>query len=500
MPDEPPESDLTGDHGGYRAVRAVAAGAVGLLLQFGVLSVAQSIGLFGPDVLGRLASPVGGGTVAGATVFVAAGLVVWPAVFAPFARRLDRGPLVGGLAFGLLLWPVFTVLFAPTGASGADLALYALFGLVAHALYGFGIGVVVALLGPDPDTARRALGQLFAAPSSPASPSGTEPTGMTDDGASDPGARAAAATAGADAASTTADTSTETTTGADTASTTADTSTERTTSAPPGTAGTSGTGGTAAPQGTTEPAAEATTEAANTNTADGSAADTAPSEPEPAGEVEDATEAAPVPGDGIVRPEDLPPLLDFEQALDRIRPHVESGAAADQFELIEHEYERLKRRGAEGRHPIVSDIANHLSGLRERLPRDSPARRWVDSMDNRVSMYLRSGYRPSDTLHLVGVELLGPDGEPTDVTELREQAARIRATVVNGGERSGAVAIVTFRHENGVLLRSVDLSMGYVGAGERKTLDTTVYVPSIASSFEVRAAAPEDGRQFLPEL
>lgn len=477
MVDDPPESDGVSDNRGYRTVRAVAAGAVGLLLQFGVLSVAQSVGLFGPDVLGRLAAPVGGGTVAGVAGFVAGGLVVWPALFGPFARRLDRGPLVGGLAFGLLLWPAFTVLFAPAGASGADLALYSLFGLAAHVLYGFGIGVVVALLGPTPDTARRALGQLFATPSASASAStsGAEPGGTTDEGPSDPGARAAAATAGADAASTTADTGVETTT-----------------SAPPGTADTSGTGGTASPQGTAE--------AASANTADEPATETAPPQPEPAEEAEGATEAAPVPGDGIVRPEDLPPLLDFEQALDRVRPHVDSGPAADQFELIEREYERLKKRGAEGRHPIVSDIANHLSGLRERLPPDSPARRWVDSMDNRVSMYLRSGYRPSDTLHLVGVELLGPDGEPAEVTELREQAARIRATVVNGGERSGAVAIVTFRHENGVLLRSVDLSMGYVGAGERKTLDTTVYVPSIASSFEVRAAAPEDGRQFLPEL
>jgi hypothetical protein len=487
-------SDPSGDHRGYRAVRAVAAGAIGLLLQFGVLSVAGSLGLFTLDSLARL-----GGPVLGAVVFVGAGLAVWPILFGAFARRIDRGPLVAGLAFGLVLWPLFTLLFAPAGAATADLALYALFGLAAHALYGFGIGVVFALLGPTPDTARAALAQLFA--TSDEDSTSRSRTGSADAGndAPDPSTRAAAATAGADAAEGT--TSRDRSRGrrpdpSPNGSTTAGT----TDTGPPGTASTSGSGGATAADTDVEPEPPTTTTAEPDTDADTDM----DVEPEPTAvadsDAESAVSEPPVPADGIVRPEDLPPLLDFEQALSRIRPHLDGGAATEQFALIEREYERLKGRGAEGRHPIVSDMANHLAGLRERLPRDSPARKWVDSMDNRVSMYLRSGHRPSDTLHLVGVQLLDENGDPTEVTELRERAARIRATVVNGGERSGAVAIVTFRHENGVLLRSVDLSMGYIGAGERKTLDTTVYVPSIASSFEVRAAAPEDGRQFLPEL
>jgi hypothetical protein len=490
---ESSRNDRSGDYRGYRAVRAVAAGAIGLLLQFGVLSVAGSLGLFTLDSLARL-----GGPVIGAVVFVGAGLAVWPTLFSAFARRIDRGPLVAGLAFGLVLWPLFTLLFAPAGAATADLALYALFGLAAHALYGFGIGVVFALLGPTPDTARAALAQLFASSEEEStSRSTTDPADAGGD-SPDPSARAAAATAGADAAEGASGPSRNR--GRPDPSPNGSATAGTTDTAPPGTASTSGSGGATAadtdaePEPPTTPATEADT---------GTDTDTS-GEPEPTTvsdtDAEPAVSEPPVPADGVVRPEDLPPLLDFEQALSRIRPHLDGGAAAEQFALIEEEYERLKGRGAEGRHPIVSDMANHLAGLRERLPRDSPARKWVDSMDNRVSMYLRSGHRPSDTLHLVGVQLLDENGDPAEVTDLRERAARIRATVVNGGERSGAVAIVTFRHENGVLLRSVDLSMGYVGAGERKTLDTTVYVPSIAASFEVRAAAPEDGRQFLPEL
>jgi hypothetical protein len=493
---ESDRSDPSGDHRGYLAVRAVAAGAIGLLLQFGVLSVAGSLGLFTLDSLARL-----GGPVLGAVVFVGAGLAVWPTLFGAFARRIDRGPLVAGLAFGLVLWPLFTLLFAPAGAATADLALYALFGLAAHALYGFGIGVVFALLGPTPDTARAALAQLFASTGEESTSGPTAGSADAGTDSPDPSTRAAAATASADAAEGTTSRSRSRSGGRPSPSPNGSTTTGTTDTAPPGTASTSGSGGATAPDTDAEPEPPTAPAAAD---ADADADTDTDTEPEPTAlggsDAESAVSGPPVPGDGIVRPEDLPPLLDFEQALSRIRPHLDSGAAAEQFALIEDEYERLKGRGAEGRHPIVSDMANHLAGLRERLPRDSPARKWVDSMDNRVSMYLRSGHRPSDTLHLVGVQLLDGNGDPAEVTDLREKAARIRATVVNGGERSGAVAIVTFRHENGVLLRSVDLSMGYVGAGERKTLDTTVYVPSIASSFEVRAAAPEDGRQFLPEL
>jgi hypothetical protein len=230
------------------------------------------------------------------------------------------------------------------------------------------------------------------------------------------------------------------------------------------------------------------------------------------------TEAADAPAEGRTRaePDDgrgyeftpdtevegLPPLLRFDQAIERIDDQLDD-EEYPQFEAFKREYEHLKRSPA-NRQTLVSDLRADLSALAERLPdEDGKVERWLDSMENRMNTYLGSGRKPSTTLDLVSVTLTAADdedGERRSVEALRESIATATATVLNQGDRSGAVVRVSFYNEDDILLRSDDLSMGYIDPGERKTLSTNVYVPSIADRYEATVLDPSDDQRFIRGL
>lgn len=73
-------------------------------------------------------------------------------------------------------------------------------------------------------------------------------------------------------------------------------------------------------------------------------------------------------------------------------------------------------------------------------------------------------------------------------------------TVLNQGDRSGAVVRVSFYNDDDILLRSDDLSMGYMDPGERKQLSTKVYVPSIADHYEATVLNPSEDQRFIEGL
>lgn len=195
---------------------------------------------------------------------------------------------------------------------------------------------------------------------------------------------------------------------------------------------------------------------------------------------------------------DLPPLLRFDQAIERIDAEL-GDETYPQFEAFKQEYELLKRSPS-NRQTLVSDLRADLSGLAERLPDDDgEVERWIDSMAGRMSTYLKAGNTPSLTLDLVDVSL-SKDGEPAAVEDLRESLATCSVTVLNQGDRSGAVVRVSFYNEDDILLRSDDLSMGYMDPGERKKLSTKVYVPSIADYHEAEVLDPQEGQRFIEGL
>lgn len=197
---------------------------------------------------------------------------------------------------------------------------------------------------------------------------------------------------------------------------------------------------------------------------------------------------------------DLPPLLRFDQAIDRIESALPEDEEYPQFEAFKREYEQLKRSPS-NRQTLVSDLRADLNGLAERLPdEDGSVERWLDSMGNRMFTYLKSGRSPSLTLDLVDVTLRDDDGDPAELESLRESLATCSVTVLNQGDRSGAVIRVSFYNDEDVLLRSDDLSMGYMDPGERKQLSTKVYVPSIADHYEATVLDPSEGQRFIEGL
>jgi hypothetical protein len=196
---------------------------------------------------------------------------------------------------------------------------------------------------------------------------------------------------------------------------------------------------------------------------------------------------------------DLPPLLRFDQAIERIEAQLDGDQTYPQFESFKQEYELLKRSPS-NRQTLVSDLRADLNGLAERLPDDDgDVERWIDSMAGRMSTYLKAGNTPSLTLDLVDVTL-SKDGKRATVEELRESLATCSVTVLNQGDRSGAVVRVSFYNEDDILLRSDDLSMGYMDPGERKKLSTKVYVPSIADHYETEVLDPQEGQRFIKGL
>jgi hypothetical protein len=199
----------------------------------------------------------------------------------------------------------------------------------------------------------------------------------------------------------------------------------------------------------------------------------------------------------VVSEEDMPPLLQFEQALDKIEAAVDD--LPPSFMELREAYEKLRAAG-ENRNSRVSDFNARLSAVEEDLPETRAVTRWIDSMENRIDLYLDSRRRLSSTLHLSGAKLFDDDGDATSIGDLQSETATLRVTVANGGDRAAAVARVEFYNDqegDRILVRADELPMGAVGPGDTKTMETRVYVPSIATSFDVIMMDPRDGQTFL---
>jgi hypothetical protein len=138
-------------------VVGAAGGLAGTALMTGVLFVAAQVGAFSFESFASLADPLGLGggprsVLVGYLVFLANGMVPWPLVFAALMEYLPgERPPVSGMFFGAALWTGFVFGFY-SGYGGLTLALYLVFTLLAHLVYGFGLGVVFEYLADRPDS------------------------------------------------------------------------------------------------------------------------------------------------------------------------------------------------------------------------------------------------------------------------------------------------------------------------------------------------------------
>lgn len=123
---------------------SVLGGFVGTLLMTAAFAVASTV--YGPDIsvyetLADLAG-VATGRPVGFALFVGAGALAWPLIFASLGPYLpgESAP-ARGVVFGMTLWFGFLAGFA-VDYSGIDLVVFVLFSGVTHLVYGALLGVV----------------------------------------------------------------------------------------------------------------------------------------------------------------------------------------------------------------------------------------------------------------------------------------------------------------------------------------------------------------------
>jgi len=157
--------DLTTDNEEFDSLMGIvgdgivgaAGGLVGTAMMTVVLLIAESLGFFEREAFALLTELVGieglvPSILVGYIIFLGGGMFPWPLLFASLKAYLpgQRDP-VSGAFFGFAIWTGFVLGFY-TGQSGLALAGYAALTLVAHIVYGVGLGLVFEYFSTRPDS------------------------------------------------------------------------------------------------------------------------------------------------------------------------------------------------------------------------------------------------------------------------------------------------------------------------------------------------------------
>jgi hypothetical protein len=138
-------------------VVGAVGGLVGTALMTVVLLVGMALGGFDPSSFATLAQlinldAVGPALPIGYVIFLGGGMTTWPLLFASLERYLPGKTIrQRGIPFGTVLWTGFVLAFYG-GQEGIALVIYLISTLVAHWVYGFGLGAVFDYLGNRPET------------------------------------------------------------------------------------------------------------------------------------------------------------------------------------------------------------------------------------------------------------------------------------------------------------------------------------------------------------
>lgn len=138
-------------------VVGAAGGLVGVALMTMVLLIAESVGAFSREGFALLTEMVGlegyvPPVLGGYVLFVLAGMFPWPLLYASLKEYLPgRSDPVKGAFFGAAIWTGFVMAFH-TGQTGTALGLYVVLTLLAHVVYGVGLGLVFNYLATRPDS------------------------------------------------------------------------------------------------------------------------------------------------------------------------------------------------------------------------------------------------------------------------------------------------------------------------------------------------------------
>jgi len=138
-------------------VIGAAGGLVGTAMMTVVFLIAQSLEAFALTDFAILTELVGleayvPAVLFGYVMFLGGGMFPWPLLFASLKAYLPgQSSPISGAFFGAAMWTGFVLAFY-TGQSGLELALYTVLTLVAHIVYGVGLGAVFDYFATRPDS------------------------------------------------------------------------------------------------------------------------------------------------------------------------------------------------------------------------------------------------------------------------------------------------------------------------------------------------------------
>lgn len=175
----------------------------------------------------------------------------------------------------------------------------------------------------------------------------------------------------------------------------------------------------------------------------------------------------------------LPKQINFDDEIRQLRDHFD-GDLPEQMDAFLTEYEKLKS-SSQNRKVVAGSLRAALNPIAA-LVTDEAAEEMVDEMGDRLFAYIKAD--PVDNM-VVTEHAFYTDGVQTPIAELQTEQARIKATVHNKGDSAKAEVAVRFKNEAGVPVKTAYLPVGEVVTEARKELNTSVYVPSLATAADV---------------
>jgi hypothetical protein len=131
---------------------AIGGGIVGTVVMLVIFYGAEMTTGYSFQAPEVMATMINAPAVLGLALFVGAGAILWPLLFAVFGWRLPGSSQVAsGVVVALILWVAFTVGFSQ-GLARGDVALFVVVGLVAHLAYGVILGGAYQELGEGAQT------------------------------------------------------------------------------------------------------------------------------------------------------------------------------------------------------------------------------------------------------------------------------------------------------------------------------------------------------------
>ncbi|MFC4359165.1 hypothetical protein ACFO0N_14555 [Halobium salinum] len=180
---------------------------------------------------------------------------------------------------------------------------------------------------------------------------------------------------------------------------------------------------------------------------------------------------------------DLPPILDFDDELDRLEREADADVSDDLDELRTR-LDEMAERAANGEEvgSLVSDAETDLYALRERLSGD--ADRQAEAILNRLEIYEDSQAERSETLSVADARF-EQGGREVDFADHRGEPLTFAGTLTNAGDMGHARVRLSFYGHDDRTVRVVEVPEREVEADEKREVEVEVLVPESVEYYDV---------------